>query len=354
MHIEDPNQNQPDAPADDAAAAQVEQPDTPAAEPDPFTAGVEEARGQADPDEPAPPAQGPPAPDGQPKGDPPPSDPKPQDPPAGEPPVQDPRPDQPKSVDDEIKELGITNERTQTRFRELSERATENQRQRDAAQAKADEWEQTVASTRATPEQFGNALGYLSAINSGDPVQMGQAYDAMTKELAWLGQKLGREAPGFDPLSAHPDLSERVKSGDLSREMAAELAQHRARGTLQQERDTNQTQQWQAQQAQSAGMQQVQALGDQLRRQDPAFQQKFAYLLPTIEVIQSSMPPDQWAQAIHNAYQRLPAIAAPAPAPAPVRQPNPTRPAAAPALAPKITQDNAFEFGVSEARAAGR
>ncbi|MNI73014.1 hypothetical protein D3C73_1289890 [compost metagenome] len=56
----------------------------------------------------------------------------------------------------------------------------------------------------------------------------------MQGELQWLGQQLGREAPGFDPLSAHPDLAGRVTSGDITRDVALELAQHRHTGQLQQ------------------------------------------------------------------------------------------------------------------------
>lgn len=352
-------QEQIDTAAADAAAAaatvetqQQEAPPVaeeapPADKLDAFSAGVEEARAQEAQEPGAEPA---------PAGDPPADEPKPQDPPSGEPAKEDPKPEeQPaKSVDDEIKDLGITNERTQKRFRELSERAAEVEPLRTKA-AKADEWEQTITSTGASPQQFGNALNYLAAINSKDPDAMAQAYDAMSKELQWLGQRIGREAPGFDPISAHPDLAEKVASGDLTREVAAEMAQHRQRGVLQQEQRTTQQQTVQAQQAQEQGLAQVQALGSQLKAADPAFAQKLQFLMPAVELIQSTMPPDQWAAAFHNAYLRLPAVAAPAPAaPATPRQANnPTRAHAGTSLAPKPTKENAFEFGVAEARARG-
>ncbi|WOB24755.1 MULTISPECIES: hypothetical protein [Xanthomonas] len=322
--------------------------DAPAADKlDAFSAGVEEARAQ-EADEPgADPAPAPAA-------DTPAEEPKPQDPLSTEPAKEAPKPEeQPKSVDDEIKDLGITNERTQKRFRELTERAAEVEPLRTKA-AKADEWEQTITSTGATPQQFGNALNYLAAINSKDPDAMAQAYDSMSKELQWLGQRIGREAPGFDPISAHADLAEKVASGDLTREVAAEMAQHRQRGVLQQEQRANQQQSYQTQQAEQTGLAQVQALGSQLKATDPAFAQKLPYLMPTVEIIQSTLPPDQWAAAVHNAYMRLPAVAAPAPA-APVARSanNPTRANAGVSLAAKPTKENAFEFGVAEARSRG-
>ncbi len=268
-------------------------------------------------------------------------------------PAAEPQPDAAQSVDDEIKDLGITNERTQKRFRELSERASEAESLRERA-ARVDGWEDMVQRTGTTPEQFGAAMVYLTDINSGDPVRMGRAYDTMQAELKYLGEKLGREAPGFDPLTAHPDLAEKVASGDLERSAAVELVQHRQRGVLQNEQQQNQHRASQSKQEEDRGLQAVADLGAQLRTSDPQFQQKFAYLAPTVEIIQATMPPAQWAAAIHQAYQRLPAIPAAAPAVA-ARPNNPARASAAPAVpaTPKNPAD-AFSFGVAEAQAQGR
>jgi hypothetical protein len=253
-----------------------------------------------------------------------------------------------------MKDLGITNERTQKRFRELSERASEAEALRGRAE-KVTDWEQTIERTGTNPQQFGATLLYLTDVNSGDPVRMNRAYDTMQAELKFLGEKLGREAPGFDPLSAHPDLAEKVASGDLERAAAVELVQHRQRGLLQSEQQQNQHRASQAEQAQQQALQEVAAIGQQLRAADPQFKQKFAFLAPTVEIIQATMPPAQWATAIQQAYQRLPAVAAPAPA-APVARPNnPARASAAPAApaTPKNPAD-AFSYGVAEAQAQGR
>lgn len=258
------------------------------------------------------------------------------------------------SVDDEIKDLGITNERTQKRFRELSERASEAESLRGRAE-KVTDWEKTIESTGTNPEQFGAALVYLADINSGDPVRMGRAYDTMQAELKFLGEKLGREAPGFDPLSAHPDLAEKVKSGDLERSAATELVQRRQREALQNEHQQNQHRASASQQAEQQGLQQVAMLGEQLRAADPQFQQKIAFLAPTLEIVQATLPPSEWAPALKRAYDRLPAVAAPAPAAPAARPNNPARASAAPAVpaTPKNPAD-AFSFGVAEAQAQGQ
>lgn len=322
---------------------------------DAFSAGVEEARA-AEASEEVPPVQ---AEADTAAADPaaaePPATQDPAQPPAAAAPAQEPPGQQPapvQSVDDEIKDLGITNERTQKRFRELSERASEADSLRERA-GKVSDWEQTIQSTGTTPEQFGATLVYLTDINSGDPARMNRAYETMQNELQVLGKKLGREAPGFDPLTDYPDLAEKVASGDITREVAAELVQNRKRGALQDQHQQSQHQTMQAQQAEQQALQEVAALGQKLQA-DPQFQQKFAYLGPTIEIIQATMPPAQWAAAIQNAYQRLPAIPAAAPA-APVTKPNnPARASAAPAkpATPKDPGD-AFSFGVAEAQARG-
>lgn len=359
----DPNAEtqQAAAPAPDTDQTVTEQVEAPATEQlDAFTAGVEEARAQeADqpatvvpPDAPVDPAVvvegegGEPAAAAAPAA-------------AADPAVAAAAPDaaaqppQGKTVDEEIKDLGITNERTQKRFRELSERASEADSLRDRA-GKVTDWEKTIQSTGTNPQQFGATLLYLTDINSGDPVRMNRAYETMEAELKFLGEKLGREAPGFDPLAAHPDLAEKVKTGDLDRAAAVELVQHRQRGVLQTEQQQNQQRVSQSKQEEDKGLQAVADLGAQLRTADPQFQQKFAYLAPTVEIIQATMPPAQWAAAIQQAYQRLPPIPAAAPAVA-ARPNNPARASAAPAVpaTPKNPTD-AFSFGVAEAQAQGR
>jgi len=320
-----------------------------AAELDAFSAGVEAAREQ-EAGEDALPGDAPAAADGQPPQDGAPATPAadPNAPPAAEqPPAQPAQPQQP-TVDDEVKQLGLK-ERAAERFQELHTQA------RDARE-RVSQWEETVQSTGATPEQFGGALRYLSDINSGDPRRMADAYDRMQGELQWLARELGREAPGFDPLSVHPDLAGRVTSGDITRDVALELAQHRQTGQLQQSHTQAQQDRQQQDVQYQQGLVSVQQLGTQLRAGDAQFDQKLALLAPTIDIIQRTLPPAQWQTEIHRAYLALPATAVAAPAAAaPITRsaPNPVRANSAAPVAPKITPENAFDIGVQAARARG-
>lgn len=265
---------------------------------------------------------------------------------------------QPDAIDAEIKDLGINNERTQKRFRELSERAAEVEALRPDAE-RGRQWEETIKSTGADPQQMGNALNYLAAINSGDPVAMGQAMDFMQQEMAWLAKQLGRPAPGYDPLSEHADLAKQVADGDMTRPAAEELIRSRRTTALQQDSQQRQRQQMEqqatAEQAHQQALQQVGALGQQLRAADPHFDAKFKAIQPMVAVIQSTLPPQEWAGAIQRAY-----LAAPAPVVAPPAQRQPAAAPNNPARATGLdlsqapTKENAFAFGVEAAKAAGR
>lgn len=255
-------------------------------------------------------------------------------------------------VDDEIKELGITNERTQKRFRELSERAAEVEPLRARAAA-ADEWEDLVLSTGASPEQFGQTMNYLKAMSSGDPQSLEAAHAMLTEGLAELSRRLGRAGPGVDPLADHADLQAQVNAGDMDRKFAEELAQARARAGLETERTAQQQQTATAEAAQREGVNAVAALGQRLRTSDPDFERKFAFLGPAVELIQRTMPPAQWAGEIERAWTRLPPMPAPAAPRAP--GPMPLRPAGASTQVARTPANDvdAFQLGVDRARSAG-
>jgi len=235
---------------------------------------------------------------------------------------------------------------------ELNGRVKEQAQRAETAEAGIREWQDTLAETRATPEQFGQSMGYLRAINSGDPAQMSQGFDMLLREVQDLAKILGKPVPGMvDPLDAHPDLKEQVEMGDLPRKVAEELAGTRAHQAIATASQQHQQSQAQAQQAQERGLAELSALGAQLRTKDPDFARKLEALAPTIDLIQRTVPPAQWAAETQAAYNRLPAMPAPVAAPAPIRN-QPIRPSgqggrSVPTFSPDTT--DAFKFGVEQA-----
>lgn len=89
-----------------------------------------------------------------------------------------------------------------------------------------------IEESRATPEQYGQALDYLRMVNSGDPAQIEKCIQFMQGELAALSKLVGKPVAGVDVLAEHADLAQKVRDGALSREDAEELAALRNNRTL--------------------------------------------------------------------------------------------------------------------------
>jgi hypothetical protein len=255
-------------------------------------------------------------------------------------------------VAEEIAALGLK-EKSAERFKELAGKVKELSTERETLQAaaqRAEQWEQMVTSTGATPEQYSSALGYLSAINSGDPAAMGKAFDAMLGELQWLGKTLGREVTGLvDPLQDHADLAEAVDAGDMTRKAALEVAQARVTLARTAEQAGKVQQQTAAQQAQAQAVAAVNAL-DQRLQADPLYAAKMQAMQQTgaFAWIKDNLPPEKWAAAIEREWQRTTVAAPPKPRPAVGHVPlRPVRQSAPMHAAPKNDLE-AFELGVSQ------
>lgn len=179
------------------------------------------------------------------------------------------------------------------------------------------QWDDVVRESRASGEQIQRAMGYLQAINSGDPRMQNQALDAMIAEVQHWSKLLGREVPGVDPLSEHADLARAVEEGGLERATALRIANDRAMLARTGEHTQRLSQQQEIQQATQRARQDIDVLNDQLKAADPQFVQKLPFLVPTIQLIQQTQHPSQWAAAIRDAYLKIPALPQPAPAPAP-------------------------------------
>jgi hypothetical protein len=239
------------------------------------------------------------------------------------PPAAPAAPDKDPETDAAVTELGLKG-KAETRFREMAGTIKTQAQELEPLRADAERgrrWEEMVLNTKAPPEQFGNALGYLAAVNSGDPAQMNKAFDTMVNELGWLAQQLGRELPGVvDPLAAHQDLAQEVQNGYITKDRALELARVRATDARRTEADQRNKQEDEQKRVYDQSMSDVAALNNKLKAEDPDFDRKFQLLLPTLDVIRNNTPPAQWVDAIQRAWKLVPALPPIAPPPAaPVR-----------------------------------
>jgi len=259
-------------------------------------------------------------------------------------------------TDAAVTELGLKG-KAETRFREMASTIKAQAQELEPLRADAERglrWEAMVLGTKAPPEQFGNALGYLAAVNSGDPAQMNKAFDTMVNELGWLAQQLGRELPGVvDPLAAHQDLAQEVQNGYITKDRALELARVRATDARRTEADQRNRQEDEQKRVYDQSMSDVAALNNKLKAEDPDFDRKFQLLLPTLDVIRNSTPPAQWVAAIQRAWALVPALPPAAPPPAPPVRPRvgamPVRPTGASQSMQRQPKSDieAFDMGVA-------
>lgn len=241
---------------------------------------------------------------------------------------QQPTPKQPDPVNDPIPQevKGKTRERMEALVKKVKELEPIAQ-ERDRAIADRDELLGMIKETRATPEQFGEVLDYLRAVNSGDPTQIRIAIRKVQDELNALSRMVGEPVPGVDLLAEHADLKEAVEAGTITQELAQELAAARSMRTVQTQASERYQQlsqaEQQAQQAIAAGRTALNTLEAQLRAADPLYDKKRELLVPMMQPIITQLPPDKWAAAFKTAYDKLPAtVLQPAPNPTPTQQPS--------------------------------
>ncbi|MGE7136026.1 hypothetical protein ACQKIE_00135 [Luteibacter sp. NPDC031894] len=228
-------------------------------------------------------------------------------------------------TDAAVTELGLKG-KAELRFREMASTIKTQAQELEPLRAAADrgqQWENMVLETKATPEQFGQSLGYLAYINSGDPAKMGQAFDFLLGELQTLGKNIGREVPGLvDPIADHPDLAQAVTFGEMTRAAALELAQRRTVEKRGIEHQTVTSQQATQKAEFDKGMADVTALSEKLKAGDPAFMDKLKVLAPLLDQVRQTVAPSLWVATIEDIYKRIqvsaPVVAPPAPARPPV------------------------------------
>lgn len=247
-----------------------------------------------------------------------------------------------------------TKERIQTLVGMVKENTTKLER----VQADHNEMMGMIQETRATPEQYGQALDYLRMVNSGDPAQQEQALAVMQRELNALARMLGKPVPGVNLLEGHDDLIQEVGTGRISAERAAEIAGARERQTFQQRQGQAVQQGQQTAQIHAQARQQLNQLGIRLQRENPTmYAAKRAVLAEALKPVFAQINPAQWAATYERAYNKLQIQPVARPNPTPtvttptIPQNTPLRganPAGGQRAAPKSIAE-AIDFGIADA-----
>lgn len=259
-------------------------------------------------------------------------------------------------VTKELADLGITKPESQTRFRELANQAKEGAHYRERYEQQQQVFHH-LEKEGVTGEQFGLMVMIAGDVNSNEPTRLQRAHAALSQELAALSQKLGIESPGFDPLSAHPELSRKVEEGELDRATALAWAKDRSNAALATENVQRRQQQETVVRAEDQARDELTALGNELAQRDPFYDKVYEVLVPTLRPVLARLPPSEWVGATVDAYRDLRGrmqaagqLVAPRPA---AKRPDPANPGrpngAAGGPEPKSGQDAILKmFGYSD------
>ena len=192
-----------------------------------------------------------------------------------------------------------------------------------------------IQSTGASPEEFGMMVGYMQLVHSDKPEHLEQAYKVLQAEMRGLALKMGRPIPEVDVLSEHKDLTDLVKSGQITQAAAEELAILRSqRGdSARRQQVTAETQRRTQEQTAAAeaekntAITELNTLGETLAKTDPHYQAKYDAIVPLLAEQFKTTAPRFWKGLFETAYKATVVQAPPAAAAAPAKpKQQPIRP----------------------------
>lgn len=253
---------------------------------------------------------------------------------------------------------------TKERIRFLVKTGKEAIARAETAETERNEVMDQIIATKATPEQYAQTLDYLEMVNSGDRTKMIKAANYLISELSALSRIGGFRIPGITTYSGHPDLEEKVQAGQLTPELAEEIAATRAAAAHQTKAGAAQQRMAQArqqyQQVATQARQDLNAAEAEIAKNDPLYKAKKPLIIKMLNRALAGdrangvapVHPSRWVEVYKDIYANLPATAAPAPAPgggAPRNTPlRASQPAGGGAMTkePK-TMAEALELGIS-------
>lgn len=247
------------------------------------------------------------------------------------------------------------NERAQQRFTQLADKVKgipELERRATEAETQLTQVRTMVNASGLSADEFTDMLETGRLFKSGKPADLQAAMQRLDALRTDIALRLGIDAPGADPLAAHPDLKADVESLALTRERALEIARLRQKGTQADSMTREQQDLQQHQQAVKKGTEAMEA-ALKARATEPGHAAKLKAIQTYLadpqkkQAFVTTYRPEQWAAALTLMYDAIvvPQAAAPTPAgPQPLRPGN-TRAGAAVHNGPVTTEsaiDNAL------------
>jgi hypothetical protein len=215
-------------------------------------------------------------------------------------------PKQPDAVNDPIPK--DVKQETRARMQSLIDTTKEVTAERDKFKQDFDYLIQGVQATGATPEQYGEALSWLSLFNSGNPADQVKALELIESVADRLATFLGKDRSVSDPLARHEDLKAAVARREITAEYAKEIARQRNGVAFRTEISTSQQQRQQQETVAAQTLQQARndltALEANLRAVDGAeYEAIKSQIVGPLKPLMAAINPSQWHAKFIEAYK---------------------------------------------------
>lgn len=216
---------------------------------------------------------------------------------------------------------------TETRIRTLIDRTKQAEEKVTVAESNFNTIVNGLQATGTTPEQYSEVLSFMQLFNSGDPSQQKQALGLLEDMANNLATVLGVERASADPLKAHPDLQAAIQKGEITRQLAMEVARNRNqqgfRNQLQTSAQEQRDRATAAQKEVEDSKAEMNRLEDGFRASDPLYERKKELMLPQLQSAFKRVRPSEWpalyTEMYRNTRVQAPVRRAPVPANQPLR-----------------------------------
>lgn len=198
--------------------------------------------------------------------------------------------------------------KTRERMEGLVKVAKEITTERDRWKGEAERLYNAIADTGTTAEEFGDMMETQRLLHSDDVAERRKGLAELRKWADGVAEELGETPTGKDPLAGHQDLLDKVEDGDITRELALELAEARNRkaadSKLGERRDQQTKEQREYQEAVETARTDLNTLGAQLKQANPTMYAHLSRVLAEeIKEIRDTMHPSKWASTFKRRYE---------------------------------------------------
>ncbi len=211
---------------------------------------------------------------------------------------------------------GIASERGRKRIRSMLKGHRELQAKCEQLTAVNEGFAKMIQETGMAPEELAKTLEFCRLAHGEDAAGLEMALEMLERERNALYLRLGKDAPGTDPLAGFDDLKQAVAGNSLSPQWASEVARFRR---LKAQRDAEVRRSQISEQERQAYVDRVQvfqrealSLFTELRKQDPDYavreQAVMSYLSKpgVMQGMVNRLSPDQFLYHLKAVYDTAP------------------------------------------------